>query len=244
MPDTVPPDGIVPPFVRLHTVDGEPVGALRARMSGALNSRLSHAKLKDKDYAPFDVLSLRHADPSVVLAAADGDGYSPGSAVSRRFTDHLSSLTDVLQFDLFVRPPLDCTEQNAPYSSRGKAAVIIDLISRGDDVVNRLNHCVFGLQRSRTFATSSFPSPLRLAYVRFDSLFRVVACADCRPTEPVCAVQRVVRHHGSHSRVPRDRSHPPHHLRCAGAHRHGRYAVSLACVVRVAHVRNLLLSMS
>ena len=126
-------------------------------MSGALIARFPCPKLKDDQYAPLEVMAFSHADQAAVLAAADGGG-APGSALWRRFTDHLRSTTGVLPFDLFVRQPLaDAT----PYSACGKASVIIDLISRGDDVVNRLNQLMFGYQRSRTFVASPFPSPLR-----------------------------------------------------------------------------------
>ena len=95
MPDTVPTDGMLPPFVPLHTVDGEPVSAVRARMSGALIARFPCQKPKDDQYGPLDVMGYSHADQAAVLAAADGGG-APGSALWRRFTDHLRSTTEVI----------------------------------------------------------------------------------------------------------------------------------------------------
>ena len=160
--DLVPTDGMLPPAVPLYTADGLPVGAVRARMSGALISKFPCPKLQGNSFAPLGVMNFLQADRKVVLAAADvaDGGGVPATALERsRFTDHLKSQNEVLAFDLFVRHALaDAT----PYSPRGKASVIIDLISRGDDVVNRLNQLMFGYQRSRrTFVASPFPSPLR-----------------------------------------------------------------------------------
>ena len=158
MPVTVPTDGLEPPFVPLFTVDGQPVGAVRVRLSGAMISRFLCKQLPDDHYAPLDAMGFIPVDSVTVLAAADGDG-APSAALTQRFSDHLRSSTDVLPFDLIVRHHLSTF---TPHSPSGKASVIIDLISRGDDVVNRLNQLMFGYQRSRrTFVASPFPSPLR-----------------------------------------------------------------------------------
>ena len=142
----------------LFTRDGQPVVAVRARLSGAMISRFDCSRLQDDQYAPLDAMGFLSVDPVTVLAAADADGV-PGAALTQRFTDHLRSSTDVLPFDLIVRHHLSTF---TPYSASGKASAIIDLISRGDDVVNRLNQTMFGYRRSgRTFVASPFPSPLR-----------------------------------------------------------------------------------
>jgi hypothetical protein len=154
---TVPTDGLAPPLVPLYTADRQPVGAVRARLSGAMISRFPCKQLKDDQYAPLDAMGFTFVDPKTVLAAADGDG-APSAAMVQRWVDHLSSSTNVMPFDLIVRHHLSAF---TPFSPSGKASVIIDLISRGDDVVNRLNQLMFGYQRSRTFVASPFPSPLR-----------------------------------------------------------------------------------
>ena len=124
--DLVPTDGMLPPAVPLYTADGLPVGAVRARMSGALISKFPCPKLQGNSFAPLGVMNFLQADRKVVLAAADvaDGGGVPATALERsRFTDHLKSQNEVLAFDLFVRQPLaDAT----PYSPRGKASIIID----------------------------------------------------------------------------------------------------------------------
>ena len=154
---TVPTDGLAPPLVPLFTRDKQPVAAVRARLSGKMMSRFTCQQIKDHQYAPLDAMGFTMVDPETVLAAADVDG-APSEKLIFRWVDHLSSSTEVMPFDLIVRHPLSAF---TPFAPSGKAAVIIDLISRGDDVVNRLNQLMFGYQRSRTFVASTFPSPLR-----------------------------------------------------------------------------------
>ena len=127
-------------------------------MSGKLNARFPCPKLKDDQFAPLAVMAYSQVDKGAVLAAADGGG-DPATALGRRFTDHLNSPNEVLPFDLFVRQPL--ADATPYYSASGQASAIIDLIARGDDVVNELYQCVFELKRSRTFLSRAFPSPLR-----------------------------------------------------------------------------------
>ena len=150
--DLVPTDGMLPPAVPLYTADGLPVGAVRARVIGALISKFPCPKLQGNSFAPLGVMNFLQADRNkVVLAAADvaDGGGVPATALERsRFTDHLKSQNEVLAFDLFVRQPLaDAT----PYSPRGKASAIIDLIARGDDVVNRLYQCAYELHNKRSW---------------------------------------------------------------------------------------------
>jgi hypothetical protein len=155
---TVPTDCLEPPLVPLFTRDKQPVAAVRSRLSGSIISKFDCSKLPGDQYAPFDAMGLTAADPKAVLAAADAVGV-PGAAIMQRFNDHLRSPTDVMTFDLIVRHPLATF---TPFSPSGKAAVIIDLFSRGDDVVNRLNKTMYGYRRSgRNFVASPFPSPLR-----------------------------------------------------------------------------------
>jgi hypothetical protein len=145
----------------LSTVDGRPVGALRARMSGKLNARFHCPKLKGNASAPLAVMAYSQADKNVLLAAAADGGGDRAPALERRSIDHVNSPGQVLPFDLFVRQPLaDAT----PYSPRGKASAIIDILARGDDVVNKNKkhyQFVFFLKRSRTYELREFPSPLR-----------------------------------------------------------------------------------
>ena len=108
------------------TADGQPVGALRAWLSGKVIWRFACPKLTGQKMAPLAAMMLPQADTDVVLAAADGGVRDP--ALERRFIDYVQSPDDVLPFVLFVREPLaDAT----PYSPRGKASVIIDLLARG-----------------------------------------------------------------------------------------------------------------
>ena len=60
---TVPTDGLAPPLVPLYTVDGQPVGAVRARLSGAMISRFTCQQLKDDQYAPLDAMGFTLRGP-------------------------------------------------------------------------------------------------------------------------------------------------------------------------------------
>ena len=141
------------------TASPSAVGALRARLRrGKLIARFDCPKLKGHKMATLAAMTYVQADHGVVLAAADGGGVRV-PALERRFIDYANSPDQVLPFDLFVlvAPFADAT----PHSPRGKAPVIIDLLARGDDVVNKLYQCAFELKHSRSYDGRDFPFPLR-----------------------------------------------------------------------------------